>query len=837
VAEPTIHKIKSNLRLFVGFILAAVIALSAWDMLSGRSETLILAERQSADYARALAEHTESAFAEADSVLREVVHDIAMYKDVDTVDPLLLHHDLRRLRENSPQIGALFLVDNNGVMFTNTQEEYPPRKISVADRDYFQNYLSHPDIDFTIGQPVMSRLVNRWRFNLMRKLNRPGQSFNGMVAAAFEVDYYKRFLSKASLGPRGRIVLMRNDGVPLVVQPHVENAYSTDFKKTKMFQEMLPHKTYGTYHIASSAIDGSDRIISYNQLSRFPLVAIVSLHEDDVLKPWVHKSIIQSSFTFGLCLFIVVLTRTIFRHLDKLQVLQAELDERSSLLAASVNEQRIILNNVSVGIGFIKNRTIQWSNALHDRMFGYEPGQVKGMNTAGFYADVDECRRIGDEGYNGLVDGGMFTTEVMMKRVDGTQFPCLLTGQAIDPEKPDDGSIWVVQDISDIKRAETERLSLLEQVQHARHLENIGTLAGGIAHDFNNLLMVIQGAADLSKIKLDLQSPAQPYLARILQATQSAAELCRKMLAYSGKGLYLLEKISLKALLDSMHDQIRTSLGGANVSLTLNIPSDLPLIKADPNQLRQVIVSVVNNAVEAIGLQQGSITISGYSEVAATGRNVILEVADTGCGMDEDTLRRVFDPFFSTKFTGRGLDMSAVSGVVKALKGTIDIKSQQDVGTIVRLAIPACVDNVIPVTIDDTPKMHGSDGRSTVLVVDDDELLAEMAENLLEALGYSVITAGSGREALQIYSERGHSIELLLVDMTMQGMDGAEVLHELRMRGAMVPVLISSSFSREDASSKITEDDLTFFIQKPYTVERLKSALDEVMISTSSHLS
>jgi signal transduction histidine kinase len=690
------------------------------------------------------------------------------------------------------------------------------------------NYLNNPNAGFTIGKPVMSRLVSRWRFNLMRPLNQPGKSFDGLIAAAFEVDYYKRFLGQASLGPRGRIILVRNDGVPLVVQPYVDNVYQTDFKKTRMFQEMQSRKQFGTYNVAGSAVDNANRIISYHQLSRFPVVAIVSLHEQDILEPWVRKAYIQSSLTLGLCILILILTRTMFRHLDQLQVMQAELDKRSALLAASVNEQRIILNNVSVGIGFVRNRIVQWSNAPHDRTFGFEPGSTKGMNTSSFYADADECRRIGEAGYGELAGGGIFSTETTMKRADGTLFPCLLSGQAVDPEKPGDGSIWVIQDLTDIKRGEIERLSLLEEVQHARHLENLGTLAGGIAHDFNNLLMVIQGATDLSIMKLEMQSQAQPYLEKIALATQSAAELCQKMLAYSGKGLYQLEKMHLKTLLCPIYEQLRATLFGAPVELVLNIPDDLSHIKADPNQLRQAVTSVINNAVEAIGNRRGSISISGYSEGEAPGKNVIIEVTDTGCGMDEDTLRRVFDPFFSTKFTGRGLDMSAVSGVVKALNGTIDIKSRQGEGTSVRFAIPACEDEIIVVAVDDVPRRHEPEGKPTVLFVDDEELLREMAGNLLEALGYEVVIADSGREALRIYAERGHSIDLLMLDMTMPEIGGAEVLHELRLRGSKVPVLLSSGYSRENVASKIAADELTAFIQKPYSVESLRSVLGEV---------
>jgi len=835
VTACTIQKIKTNLRLFVGITLFAVIALSVWDIYSGRRETMTQAERQSADYARILAEHTESAFAEASGMLRETVHDISLKRNYEKVDPLGLYQELQRQLKSTPQVGALFLVNRNGEMFTNTQEQFPPSTRSVADRDYFKHYLNHPDADVTIGKPVMSRLVNRWRFNLMRPLNKPGQAFNGLIAAAFEVDYYKRFLSQTSIGPRGRILLVRNDGAPLVIQPYVENAYQTDFKNSRIFQDVLFQKESGTYHIVKSTLDNANRIISYNRLTRFPIVAIVSLHEQDVLTPWVHRSVIQSALTLGLCLLVFMLTRAMLRHLDTLQTTQTELDERTSLLAASVHEQRIILNNVSVGIGFIKNRTIQWTNALHDTMFGYEPGQTRGMNTCLFYADTGECQRIGNEGYKELSNGGMFSAEVTMKRVDGTHFPCFLAGQAVDPAKPDNGSIWVIQDISEIKRGEAERLSLLEQVQHARHLENIGTLAGGVAHDFNNLLMVIQGAVDLSKMKLQPQSPVQTYLEKISVATQHAADLCHKMLLYSGHGMYRFVKMHPKTLLAPVYDQVRASVGSTGVVVSLHIPDDLPHIKADPIQLRQAVTSVLNNAVEAIGNQPGTVAIRGYCEVAATGNKVVLEVADSGCGMDEDTLQRVFDPFFSTKFTGRGLDMAAVSGVVKALKGTISIQSHPGECTVVRFVLPACSEEVMPATIEDMPKRHELTDRPTILFVDDDEMLKEMTGNLLDALGYSVISAGNGREALQIYTAQGHSIDLLLLDMTMSEMDGTEVLNELRKRGSRVPALLSSGYSRDDFPAAVADEEgLVIFIQKPYTIESLKTALDKVLVPVAS---
>lgn len=828
MTEYSVKKIKSYLRFFVGMTIAAVVAFSTWDIYTGHSDAITLAERQSADYARALAEHTESAFAEADGMLRDIIHDLSLKKGSMSGDPLSLYHELRRQYENSAQIGALFLVDKDGTMFNNTQE-YPPRKISVADRDYFQHYLTSTDSSFTIGKPVMSRLVNRWRFNLMRPLNKPGEPFNGIAAAAIEVDYFKRFLSQASLGPRGRVLLVRTDGVPLVIQPYTENTYQTDFNKTAIFQDKLPQNRVGTYHVADSAVDTSSRILSYNRLGRFPVVAIVSLHKQDVLAAWKRKASVQLSLTFALCSLILLLTRTIIRHLDKLHAVQLELKERSALLASSLNEQRIILNNVSVGISFIKNRSIQWANAQHDRMLGCEPGETGGMATSRFYADSEECLRIDCDGYSTLGSGGIFSSETTMKRADGTTFPCLLAGQAIDPENPQGGSIWVIQDISEIKTAEAERLTLLEEVQHARHLENLGTLAGGIAHDFNNLLMVIQGAADLSKMKLELQSPVRPYLERINQATQSAAELCQKMLVFSGKGQYVLEKIHLKTVVYSVSDQIREQLIRSGISLSLNIPDGLPLIKADPNQIRQAITSIVNNAVEAIGSQQGNITISAMMDTTGAGRNIILEISDTGCGMEEETLRRIFDPFFSTKFLGRGLNMSAVSGVISALKGSIDIKSEMGKGTLVRISIPPYNEEVGLGPVVGTLKQNECGGKPTILFVDDECALREIADDLLDALGYRVLTAISGKEALHMYAEQGDSINLLMLDTTMLKKDGTDVLYELRQRGAKIPVLLSSGYGQEDEISKTVRDDLTTFIRKPYTVEQLQKSLDGIL--------
>ena len=382
---------------------------------------------------------------------------------------------------------------------------------------------------------------------------------------------------------------------------------------------------------------------------------------------------------------------------------------------------------------------------------------------------------------------------------------------------------------------EEERLRLEQQLLHAQKLESLGVLAGGIAHDFNNILTGILGNSSLGLMRIDPASPAAENLQNIEKAAVRAADLAKQMLAYSGKGMFVVEPISLNMLLEEMIHLLEVSVC-KKAELKLELSHGLPPVLADPTQLRQIVMNLVINASEAIGDQGGVIAIStGFqhfdqhylkdtwfdNEIEA-GEFLYLQVSDTGCGMDEGTLARIFDPFFTTKFTGRGLGMSAVLGIIRGHKGAIKVQSQPGCGTTFTILLPAS-DLPIPVR-DPEKKEEAWRGSGTVLLVDDEESICDIGASMLGQLGYDVITALSGMSALEMYRS-GNDIRLVILDLTMPNMDGEQTFMGLRELDPGVRVIMSSGYSEQEVTKKFTGMGLRDFIQKPYSMQALRDVM------------
>ena len=397
---------------------------------------------------------------------------------------------------------------------------------------------------------------------------------------------------------------------------------------------------------------------------------------------------------------------------------------------------------------------------------------------------------------------------------------------------------WNVQQaryIAERKLAEEERSRLALQLMHAQKLESLGVLAGGIAHDFNNILMAIIGNADLALMRLNKESPVVENLHRIEQSAERAAGLAKQMLAYSGKGKFIVENIDLNCLLQEMQHMLEVSISRKAV-LQLNLAQSIPAIEADSSQLRQIVMNLVINASEAIGDRGGVITVttgciycdSSYlndvwlNENASQGLYVFMEVSDTGCGMDSETLSRIFDPFFTTKFTGRGLGMAAVFGIVRGHKGVIKAFSEPDKGSTFRILLPA-VDEAEQVSAPHSfVKQWYGDG--TVLLVDDEEEVRTIGSEMLRMLGFSVITADDGRECLDKFKNYP-SINFVLLDLTMPNMDGEQCFQELRRIDPKAMVIISSGYNEQEVTQRFAGMGLAGFIQKPYKLSDLKDVI------------
>ncbi len=393
-------------------------------------------------------------------------------------------------------------------------------------------------------------------------------------------------------------------------------------------------------------------------------------------------------------------------------------------------------------------------------------------------------------------------------------------------------------DLTERKTVEQERRTLELQMQQTQKLESLGVLAGGIAHDFNNILMAIIGNADLALMRINKESPAVENLHRIEQAAVRAADLAKQMLAYSGKGKFVIENIDLNILLEEMLHMLEVSISKKAV-LRLNPYSPLPTVEADATQMRQIVMNLVINASEAIGDKSGVIAITTgcmdcdrnylndvwLDENISEGLYVYLEIADTGCGMDKATMAKLFDPFFTTKFTGRGLGMAAVLGIVRGHKGAIKVYSEPKRGTTFKILLPA---SNRPIEIFNGASRHDDwKGKGTVLLVDDEETVRGIGSEMLKELGFSVIKADDGREGVEAF-RNNPDISFVILDLTMPHMDGEQCFRELRHIKSDVKVIMSSGYNEQEVTQKFVGKGLAGFIQKPYKLSVLRETIHKI---------
>ena len=498
------------------------------------------------------------------------------------------------------------------------------------------------------------------------------------------------------------------------------------------------------------------------------------------------------------------------------------------------NKSEAIIAALGDGISIQdRNYKILYQNEIHKGFVGSHAGEL--------CFEAYECRDDICEGCpvkTTFMDGKIHCIERSATKNGEFRYFEITTSPLCDSSGSIIAGIELVRDITGRKRAEEERLKLEQQLLHAQKLESLGVLAGGIAHDFNNILMAIIGNADLALMRMNPESPAVENLHRIEKAAAQAADLARQMLAYSGKGKFMVENIDLNRLLEEMLHMLEVSIS-KNAVLRLNLHKSLPPVEADATQMRQIVMNMVINASEAIGEKSGVIAITTgcmdcdrrylkdvwMNENLNDGLYVYLEIADSGCGMDKETLAKLFDPFFTTKFTGRGLGMAAVLGIVRGHKGAIRAYSEPGKGTSFKVLLPASgrpADLFNHVHHPD--EWHGS---GTVLLVDDEETVRGIGAEMLKELGFAVITANDGREAVAAFQEN-RDIRFVILDLTMPHMDGEQCFRRLRQLKPDVKVIMSSGYNEQEVTQRFVGKGLAGFIQKPYRLSTLQEVIRTV---------
>ncbi|MBS0197858.1 MAG: PAS domain S-box protein [Planctomycetes bacterium] len=410
----------------------------------------------------------------------------------------------------------------------------------------------------------------------------------------------------------------------------------------------------------------------------------------------------------------------------------------------------------------------------------------------------------------------------------------------------------IVHDATDRKLAEEERDRLQARVLHAQKLESLGVMAGGIAHDFNNLLVGILGNAGLAINAAGEKSELRPVLKTIEQAAQRAADLTRQLLAYAGKGRLSTEPLSLSDLVLEMAQLLDVSISRtANVDFQLQ--PDLPLIRGDATQVRQVLMNLLTNAADALEGRPGSVVVRAGVMNATTdylkntyvsseepeGRYVYLEIADSGKGMDGPTMQRMFDPFFTTKFTGRGLGLAAVLGIMRGHRGAIKVSSQPGNGTTVRILFPIAQNAVAATAAAPATPARGDHTRHKddrrILVVDDEQVVRDMACAALARAGFATLKAIDGEAAIQTLCAMRNQVGAILLDMTMPGLSGPAVIQRMRELGMDIPVILTSGYAEQEVVENLKETPHAGFLQKPYLPDALVEAIERACGENPNH--
>jgi two-component system cell cycle sensor histidine kinase/response regulator CckA len=459
-------------------------------------------------------------------------------------------------------------------------------------------------------------------------------------------------------------------------------------------------------------------------------------------------------------------------------------------------------------------------------LFGYSRDEMTALNAQQLYANPNDSRSFQREIEK---KGFVRDYELKLRKKDGTEIDCLLTTTV---RRASDGGILGYQGI--IQNI-TEKRKLEAQLIYAQKMEAIGTLAAGIAHNFNNLLMAIMGNTSLMLLDIDPTHPHYERLRGIEKSVQSGSKLTSQLLGYARGGRYEIKPISLNEVVRDVCDTLGTTR--KDIKIHLELAEGLRGIIADGGQIEQVLLNLSVNAVDAMPrggdlfLMTMNVTSKDIDDKpyqVKPGNYVMLRIRDTGVGMDKKTLNRIFDPFFTTKglSRGTGLGLASAYGIIKSHGGYIDVDSRKGHGTTFCIYLPAS-GKKLKGNLESTETII--EGRETVLLVDDEEMVLDVGVQLLKALGYTVLEARTGKEAIDLYKANEGKIDIVILDMIMPGLSGGEVFDRIKALNPRIKVLLSSGYSIDGQAKEILERGCDGFIQKPFSMNQLSQTIREIL--------
>ncbi|MBA3443410.1 MAG: PAS domain S-box protein [Gemmatimonadales bacterium] len=543
------------------------------------------------------------------------------------------------------------------------------------------------------------------------------------------------------------------------------------------------------------------------------------------------------------------------RGLAKIVRDDSGLKQSQELLHYQINLADAIASNAAEALFLIdrEGRTT-FANPSAEQMFGWRREELIGQ----FLHDKLHNRRADGSPYpvEECPHMRVLVTEQTLRgeddffvHRDGRILPVTCSTAPIRGEGSIAGAVLVVRDVTEQRRAEEVAREKDEAFRQAQKLESIGVLAGGIAHDFNNLLTGIMGNAGLARraVLAGRNEKAADMLQDVLKASERAADLTRQLLAYAGKGQFVIQPVDACKLVTEVGTLIRASIS-KRITLVMDVPDECPSVEGDRTQLQQLVMNLVINGGEAIGDHAGTLIVRIRTEhfterrerlrtagfPISTGDYVRIDVIDTGQGMDKETRDRIFEPFFTTKFLGRGLGLSAALGIVRGHHGAIGVRSEPDKGTTFTVLLPVLTElRHLRRSGPEVLLERDIHGVGTVLVVDDDYAVRSLAASVLYEAGYTVELAEDGVQAIERMSLLGDRVSLVLLDLTMPQLGGAEAAMELRRLQPDIPIVAMSGYGDVEVMERFSGAHIDEFLPKPFTPDQLAAKVRDVLAAVA----
>jgi signal transduction histidine kinase/ActR/RegA family two-component response regulator len=699
--------------------------------------------------------------------------------------------------------------------------------INIADRAHFQVQQTSTTDELFISRPVLGRVSGKWTIQFTRKLIAPDGSFAGVAVVSLDPHYLARIYQSIAIG-HGAILLATTSGAVLARAPDRTSLLGGDLPEANRLRILRGVKE-GTYRTTDD-IDQIGLIVAARQLERYPLIVAVGLASQDAFAPYKRNERIY--FATGVLLTVV----SIVVGLIMLRQRAALLASRQALSATLENiSQGIAMVDAQGNVPVFNHRAVELLN-LPPELLGPK------MNFKQIVAWQSSSGEYGDPA----------TWSATLSRVMGKpgDLPNDYTYERVRPNGtvlevrtqslPDGAFVRTFTDITERKQNEAALAAARAQAAHAERMQILGQLAGGIAHDFNNILQAVQGSASLISKRADDPESVGRFARMILDATERGSSITRRLLAFARRGELRAEAVETVPLLAALCDVLRHTLG-SRIDVTLRTEPALPPLLADKGQLETALVNLANNARDAMP-DGGTLTLSAAAETIepnATppadlqpGRYVSLSIADTGAGMDEATLSRALEPFFSTKPPGQGtgLGLSMAKGFVEQSGGALTIESTRERGTTIHLWLPATTrtETVYAPLRQPMPRPH--DTGKQILLVDDEVVVRETLAAALEDAGYGVLIAADGGEALEILAAEA-VVDVLVTDLSMPDIDGLAVIRGARQQRPDLPAILLTGYAGHGAQLAVggSLGGVFTLVRKPVTASQLADRIEALL--------